>query len=60
MLGCGRTGGLARKPVVVDTACRKCSNRANFNTVTRSLDATALYIIMKSALREKELVEYGC
>lgn len=60
MLGCGRIGGLACKPVVVDTACPKCSNRAYFNAVTRSLDATALYIKMKSALTEKELEEYGC
>lgn len=60
MLGCGRTGGLACKSVVGDTACHRCSNRANFNIVTRSLDATALYIKMRSALREKELEEYGC
>lgn len=59
MLGWGRIGGLACKPIVVDTACHKCSYRAYFNTVKRSLDATALHIKMKSALREKELEECG-
>lgn len=56
MLGWGRIGELACKPIVVDTAC---SNRAYFNTVKRSLDTTALHIKMKSALREKELEECG-
>lgn len=60
MLGCGRIGGLAYEPIVVGTACHKCSNRACFNIVTRSLDANALYIKRKSGLREKELEEYGC
>lgn len=33
---------------------------AHFNTASRSLGAAALYIRMKSALREKQLEEYGC
>lgn len=60
MLGRGGTGGLACKPGVADPACHKCSNRAYFGTATRSLGATALYVKMKRALREKELEEHGC
>lgn len=59
MLGGGRIGGLACEPVVLDTTGHKCSNRAYFNTGTRSLDAAALHINMESALRERQLEEYG-
>lgn len=50
----------ARKPFVVDTAFPQCSNRTHFNTVTRALNPTALYIKIKSALSEEELAKHGC
>lgn len=44
---------------VVDTAGQSRSNSASFNTPRRFLEAAALYIKMKSAVREKKLEEYG-
>lgn len=48
--------GRAGEPVVVGAAVIGVQT-ARFNTARRSLGATALYIKMKSALREKQLEE---
>lgn len=55
-LGCSGVGARAGEPVVVGAAVIGVQT-ARFNTARRSLGATALYIKMKSALREKQLEE---